>query len=47
MYNFTYLTTNLINGKMYYGVHSTKNINDGYIGSGKALKLAIQIMQRF
>lgn len=42
MYNFTYLTTNLINGKMYYGVHSTKNINDGYIGSGKALKLAIQ-----
>ena len=37
MYNFTYLTTNLINGKMYYGVHSTKNINDGYMGLERPL----------
>ena len=33
-YNFVYKTTNLINGKCYIGVHSTNNINDGYIGCG-------------
>jgi hypothetical protein len=40
-FHFTYQTTNLINGKIYIGVHSTTNINDGYLGSGKFLKLAI------
>lgn len=34
---FIYKTTNLINGKYYYGMHSTVNLNDGYIGSGKRL----------
>lgn len=33
-YHFTYQTKNLINGKTYVGVHSTKNPNDSYIGHG-------------
>lgn len=31
---FVYKTTNIINNKIYIGVHSTDNINDGYIGNG-------------
>jgi hypothetical protein len=30
------------NGKYYYGAHSTKKINDEYLGSGVALKNAIK-----
>lgn len=40
-FHIVYKTTNLINGKIYIGIHSTNNINDGYIGSGKALKCDI------
>jgi hypothetical protein len=33
-YNFLYKTKNLINGKIYLGVHCTNKINDGYVGNG-------------
>lgn len=36
-----YKTTNLINGKFYIGKHQTENPNDSYLGSGRALKDAI------
>jgi hypothetical protein len=39
---FVYLTTNLINGKQYVGDHSTHNLNDNYLGSGKIIKDAIK-----
>jgi hypothetical protein len=36
-YHYIYKTTNLINEKYYIGMHTTDNLNDGYIGSGKKL----------
>ncbi len=41
IYYFLYKTTNLINGKYYYGMHSTKKLDDGYLGSGKYLRRSI------
>ena len=40
MYYTVYKITNLINNKIYIGVHKTKDINDNYMGSGKYLKRA-------
>ncbi len=40
MYYTVYKITNLINEKIYIGVHKTEDINDDYMGSGKILKLA-------
>lgn len=40
-YHFIYKTTNLLNGKYYYGMHSTDNLEDGYMGSGKRLRYSI------
>lgn len=37
-----YKITNKLNGKIYIGKHQTKNPNDGYYGSGKAIKDAIK-----
>jgi len=36
-YHYIYKTTNVINSKYYIGMHSTDDLNDGYIGSGKRL----------
>ncbi len=41
MYYTVYKTTNLVNGKFYIGMHKTKDLNDGYRGSGKYLKYAV------
>jgi len=41
-YHFVYKTTNIINKKFYIGKHSTFNLEDGYLGSGKYLNSAIK-----
>lgn len=41
MFYTIYKTNNIINGKYYIGKHQTKDLNDGYLGSGKYLKRAI------
>lgn len=39
-YHYFYKITNLLNEHFYYGVHSTDNLEDGYMGSGQRLKYA-------
>lgn len=41
-HHFIYKTTNLKNGKFYVGMHSTNDIDDGYLGSGKRLRYSIR-----
>lgn len=42
MHYYLYEIRNKINNKIYVGIHQTKNLNDGYMGSGKALLIAIE-----
>ena len=41
MFYTIYKTTNTLIGKIYVGKHQTKDLNDGYMGSGKHLNRAI------
>ena len=42
MYYYLYEITNILNNKIYIGVHKTENLNDGYFGSGFAICEAIK-----
>jgi hypothetical protein len=40
--HYLYKIENKLNGKIYIGVHSTEDINDGYMGSGSLITQAIE-----
>ncbi|QFR57027.1 putative GIY-YIG family Seg-like homing endonuclease [Klebsiella phage AmPh_EK29] len=41
MYHSVYKITNVVNNRYYIGVHSTKNLNDSYMGSSRVVNSAI------
>lgn len=41
-YNYIYLITNKIDGRIYIGQHQTDDLYDGYMGSGLHIKRAIK-----
>lgn len=42
MFHYVYRITNRLDGKIYIGCHSTKNLNDDYMGSGYRIRRAIR-----
>ena len=40
--HYLYKTTCLITGRWYIGIHSTSNLYDGYMGSGKRLRYSVR-----
>jgi hypothetical protein len=42
MFYTVYKVTNLINGKIYVGLHVTKDLDDNYLGSGKQIQAAVK-----
>jgi hypothetical protein len=42
MYYTVYKTTNKVNGKIYIGYHKTADLEDGYLGSGRLIKAAVE-----
>ena len=40
-YHFLYKTINVLNNQFYLGIHSTSNLKDGYLGSGKRIRYSI------
>lgn len=41
-YHYIYKTTNLKTGRFYIGMHSTDDLDDGYLGSGTRLRRSIR-----
>lgn len=41
VYNYIYKTTNTITGRYYIGMHSTDDLTDEYMGSGKRLRRSL------